>query len=85
MFVVKLVMEYGLVCSIGGGIYYVFFSYGLGFCMLNDLVVIVRDMIDSNLVSKVFIVDLDVYQVQLQLKFVWCVYVKGEGRKGYKV
>ena len=59
----KLAMEYGLACSTGGGTHHAFPSHGSGFCMLNDLSITAQDMIDSNLVKKVLIVDLDVHQV----------------------
>lgn len=64
MLAAKLAMEYGLACSTGGGTHHAFPSHGSGFCMLNDLAVTAKDMIDdSKLVSKILIVDLDVHQV----------------------
>ena len=65
MLTAKLAMEYGLACSTGGGTHHGFPSHGSGFCMLNDLAVTARDMINGNLASKVLIVDLDVHQVEL--------------------
>ena len=43
--------------------HHAFPSHGSGFCMLNDLAIASQDMIDSNVVKKVLIVDLDVHQV----------------------
>ena len=65
MLAAKLAMEYGLACSTGGGTHHAFPGHGSGFCMLNDLAVTAKEMIDSKLVSKILIVDLDVHQVQL--------------------
>ncbi|XP_078347243.1 uncharacterized protein SYNPCC7002_A1628-like isoform X2 [Oculina patagonica] len=62
MLAAKLAMEYGLACSTGGGTHHAFPSHGSGFCMLNDLAVTAKDMIDSKVVSKILIVDLDVHQ-----------------------
>ena len=59
----NLAMEYGLACSTGGGTHHAFPSHGSGFCILNDLAIAAQDMIDSNTVNKVLIVDLDVHQV----------------------
>ena len=63
MLTAKLAMEYGLACSTGGGTHHAFPSHGSGFCMLNDLAVTAKDMIDSKVVSKILVVDLDVHQV----------------------
>ncbi len=70
----KLAMEYGLACSTGGGTHHAFPSHGSGFCMLNDLAVTAKDMIDSKEVSKILIVDLDVHQVYCGSKINWFVF-----------
>lgn len=70
MLAANLAMEYGLACSTGGGTHHAFPGYGSGFCMLNDLAITAKDMINSHIVSKVLIVDLDVHQVEQWLFFV---------------
>lgn len=62
MLAANLAMEYGLACSTGGGTHHAFPGYGSGFCMLNDLAITAKDMINSHILSKVLIVDLDVHQ-----------------------
>lgn len=62
MLAARLAMEYGLACSTAGGTHHAFPSHGSGFCMLNDLAVTAKDMIDSQVVDKILIVDLDVHQ-----------------------
>ena len=63
MLAARLALEYGLACSTAGGTHHAFPSHGSGFCMLNDLAVTAKDMIDSQVVDKILIVDLDVHQV----------------------
>lgn len=63
MLAARLAMECGLACSTAGGTHHAFPSHGSGFCMLNDLAVTAKDMIDSQVVDKILIVDLDVHQV----------------------
>lgn len=70
MLAANLAMEYGLACSTGGGTHHAFPGYGSGFCMLNDLAITAKDMINSHILSKVLIVDLDVHQVEQWLFFV---------------
>ncbi|KAH9496052.1 hypothetical protein Btru_015044 [Bulinus truncatus] len=55
-------VERGLACSTGGGTHHAFDSYGSGYCLLNDMAISATAMIDSKLVSKILIVDLDVHQ-----------------------
>lgn len=62
MLAAKLAIEYGLSCSTGGGTHHAFPSHGSGFCMLNDLAVTAKDMVNSQAVDKILIVDLDVHQ-----------------------
>ncbi|MCL4126127.1 UNVERIFIED_CONTAM: hypothetical protein GTU68_055076 [Idotea baltica] len=58
----KLCLDRGLVCSTGGGTHHAFPDHGSGFCLINDMAVTARQMINKKFVSKVFIVDLDVHQ-----------------------
>ena len=61
----KLCREQGLACSTGGGTHHAFPEYGSGFCLINDLAVTAQNLLDTGIVSKVLIVDLDVHQVFL--------------------
>ena len=63
MLAAKLALQYGLACSTGGGTHHAFPTHGSGFCMLNDLAITAKEMIDNKLCHRVLIVDLDVHQV----------------------
>ncbi|XP_037778695.1 uncharacterized protein SYNPCC7002_A1628-like [Penaeus monodon] len=58
----KICLDRGLACSTGGGTHHAFPDYGSGYCLINDLAVTAYRLIESGLVTKVMIVDLDVHQ-----------------------
>ncbi|WP_100913701.1 histone deacetylase [Pseudoalteromonas spongiae] len=58
----KLALETQIASQISGGYHHSFPNFGSGFCIFNDLVIAARHLLDSNLVSKVVILDLDVHQ-----------------------
>lgn len=60
----KICLDRGLACSTGGGTHHAFPDYGSGYCLINDLAVTAYRLIESGLVTKVMIVDLDVHQVK---------------------
>ncbi|UCS92688.1 histone deacetylase [Echinicola marina] len=55
-------LEYGIAMNIAGGTHHAFSDRGEGFCLLNDIAISANYLLDSNLVSKVLVVDLDVHQ-----------------------
>ena len=57
-----LALEHGLACSTGGGTHHAFPDHGAGFCLLNDVAIAARYVINKQLASRVLIVDLDVHQ-----------------------
>ncbi|KAM8854339.1 uncharacterized protein ACB058_010524 isoform 1-T1 [Synchiropus picturatus] len=57
----EIALRRGLACSTAGGTHHAFPSFGSGFCLLNDLAVAAKFMLDENQ-KKVLIVDLDVHQ-----------------------
>ncbi|KAM9852861.1 uncharacterized protein ACBR49_003727 [Aulostomus maculatus] len=57
----EVALQRGLACSTAGGTHHAFPSYGSGFCLLNDLAVAARYLLDFHR-RKVLIVDLDVHQ-----------------------
>ena len=60
----ELALQRGLACSTAGGTHHAFPSYGSGFCLLNDLAVAAKYLMEnSSHKRKVLIVDLDVHQV----------------------
>ncbi|KAI3354098.1 hypothetical protein L3Q82_018650 [Scortum barcoo] len=59
----EVALQRGLACSTAGGTHHAFPSYGSGFCLLNDLAVAAKYLMDiSSPKRKVLIVDLDVHQ-----------------------
>ncbi|KAM6933334.1 uncharacterized protein FYW49_001712 [Xenentodon cancila] len=59
----EVALQRGLACSTAGGTHHAFPSYGSGFCLLNDLAVAAKYLMDNSPTKrKVLIVDLDVHQ-----------------------
>lgn len=58
----EIALQRGLACSTAGGTHHAFPDFGSGFCLLNDLAVAAKHVIDSSPPKKVLIVDLDVHQ-----------------------
>ena len=55
-------LECGLAVHLGGGFHHAFPDHGEGFCLLNDVAVAVRKMIEEKLARKVMVVDCDLHQ-----------------------
>uniref|UniRef100_A0A3Q1FNN6 Histone deacetylase 12 n=1 Tax=Acanthochromis polyacanthus TaxID=80966 RepID=A0A3Q1FNN6_9TELE len=59
----EVALQRGLACSTAGGTHHAFPSYGSGFCLLNDLAVAAKYVLNTSLTKrKILIVDLDVHQ-----------------------
>uniref|UniRef100_A0A1B6MPN6 Histone deacetylase domain-containing protein n=1 Tax=Graphocephala atropunctata TaxID=36148 RepID=A0A1B6MPN6_9HEMI len=58
----QLSLERGLACSTAGGTHHAFPDRGAGFCLINDLAIAAQQLINTQAVSRVLIVDLDVHQ-----------------------
>ncbi|KAM9317825.1 uncharacterized protein KZ484_022219 [Pholidichthys leucotaenia] len=59
----EVALQRGLACSTAGGTHHAFPSFGSGFCLLNDLAVAAKHLLDNSATKrKVLIVDLDVHQ-----------------------
>ena len=58
----ELALEHGLACNTAGGTHHAFPDFGAGFCILNDLAVAARLMLERGRVDQVLVVDLDVHQ-----------------------
>jgi acetoin utilization deacetylase AcuC-like enzyme len=52
----------GAAVNLGGGFHHAFADRGEGFCLLNDLAVAARVLLDEGAAGKVAVVDLDVHQ-----------------------
>jgi len=55
-------LECGLAIHIGGGFHHAFPDHGEGFCVLNDVAVAARRVVEDGLARRVMIVDCDLHQ-----------------------
>jgi acetoin utilization deacetylase AcuC-like enzyme len=54
--------QYGVAMNIAGGTHHAFTDRGEGFCLLNDVAVGARYLLDQQKAKKILVVDLDVHQ-----------------------
>ncbi|QSE96118.1 histone deacetylase family protein [Fulvivirga lutea] len=62
LFAINEALEHGLGINLSGGTHHAYESHGEGFCVLNDLAIGSKYLLNQNLATKVLIVDLDVHQ-----------------------
>jgi acetoin utilization deacetylase AcuC-like enzyme len=55
-------LECGLAVHIGGGFHHAFPDHGEGFCLLNDVAVAARKVVEDGLAGRIMIVDCDLHQ-----------------------
>ncbi|WP_316814868.1 histone deacetylase [Pedobacter nyackensis] len=55
-------LEYGIAFNIAGGTHHAGSNWGEGFCLLNDQAIAANYLLNSNLVDRILIIDLDVHQ-----------------------
>ncbi len=55
-------LEFGLGINLAGGTHHAYADYGEGFCVLNDLAIASRYLLDEFDIDRILIVDLDVHQ-----------------------
>ncbi|MEM9896065.1 MAG: histone deacetylase, partial [Bacteroidota bacterium] len=55
-------IKYGVSLNIAGGTHHAYSDRAEGFCLLNDIAIAARYLLDANLASKVLVIDLDVHQ-----------------------
>lgn len=55
-------LKYGIGMNTAGGTHHAFTDKGEGFCLLNDIAIAARYLLQKNKVSKILVVDLDVHQ-----------------------
>lgn len=54
-------LDEGVCVHLGGGFHHAFASHGEGFCLLNDVAVAARALLDEDAVERVAVVDVDVH------------------------
>jgi acetoin utilization deacetylase AcuC-like enzyme len=55
-------LEDGLACNLAGGTHHAFPDRGLGYCVLNDVAIAIRDLHARDSEQRVFIIDTDAHQ-----------------------
>ena len=55
-------LKYGMAMNIAGGTHHAFTDRAEGFCLLNDIAIAARYLLDNNKASRILVVDLDVHQ-----------------------
>jgi acetoin utilization deacetylase AcuC-like enzyme len=55
-------MEHGIAMNLAGGTHHAFPDHGEGFCVFNDVAIATHDLLATDRVARVAIVDLDVHQ-----------------------
>lgn len=55
-------LKFGIAMNIAGGTHHAFTNRGEGFCLLNDMAIAARYLLQQDLVKRILIVDLDVHQ-----------------------
>jgi acetoin utilization deacetylase AcuC-like enzyme len=57
----RLALEDGRAGHLGGGFHHAYADHGEGFCMLNDVAVALRVLLDEGIIARAAVVDLDVH------------------------
>lgn len=52
----------GLACNLAGGTHHAFADRGLGYCVLNDVAIAIRDLHTARPALRVFVIDTDAHQ-----------------------
>jgi acetoin utilization deacetylase AcuC-like enzyme len=55
-------LQHGIAMNIAGGTHHAFTYKGEGFCLLNDIAIAARYLLDEGLAKQILVVDLDVHQ-----------------------
>ncbi|MGA0558550.1 histone deacetylase [Larkinella sp. VNQ87] len=58
----RIALQDGIAMNVAGGTHHAFPDRGEGFCLLNDVAVAARYLLDNQLAKKILIIDLDVHQ-----------------------
>ncbi len=58
----EFALDHGIAMNIAGGTHHAFTDRAEGFCLLNDIAIAARYLLDKKKASKILVVDLDVHQ-----------------------
>ncbi|GAB5538243.1 MAG: histone deacetylase [Salibacteraceae bacterium] len=59
---VNYALKHGVAMNIAGGTHHAFTNRGEGFCLLNDIAIASKYLLDQHLAKQILVVDLDVHQ-----------------------
>jgi acetoin utilization deacetylase AcuC-like enzyme len=57
----RMALEHGLASHLCGGFHHAFANHGEGFCLINDVAIAIRVLIEEGLVERALVVDCDVH------------------------
>jgi acetoin utilization deacetylase AcuC-like enzyme len=58
----RAALDDGLAANLAGGTHHAFAGHGEGFCALNDVAVVIRDLQSRGAIRRALVIDLDVHQ-----------------------
>lgn len=58
----EFALKYGIAMNVAGGTHHAFTNRAEGFCLLNDIAIASRYLLERKLASQILVVDLDVHQ-----------------------
>ncbi len=58
----RLALERGAGINLGGGFHHAFADHGEGFCVLNDVAIALRDVLQDGAIARAAVIDVDVHQ-----------------------
>jgi acetoin utilization deacetylase AcuC-like enzyme len=58
----RYAMQYGVALNTAGGTHHAFADRGEGFCVFNDIAIAANELLDTEGLSRILVVDLDVHQ-----------------------
>lgn len=65
----KFALRDGVCCHLGGGFHHAYSDHGEALCVINDVGVAVKNMLDEKVVNRILIIDLDLHQGNGTLAF----------------
>jgi len=57
----RMALEHGIASHLCGGFHHAFADHGEGFCLVNDVAIAIRVLLQDNLVERALVVDCDVH------------------------
>jgi acetoin utilization deacetylase AcuC-like enzyme len=58
----RLALEHGLTVNLGGGFHHAFADHGEGFCLINDVAIAIRVLLEGGAIRRAAVLDCDLHQ-----------------------